>query len=533
VTLVAELALWMALLMAAWTAVVSFIGARLGRRDLMASGEHALVVVAGLILIASAGLCAAILTHDFSIAYVASFTSANTPWPYLLAALWAGAAGSLLLWTLLIAVGAAVVLLKDRARRGAGIAIRTGVAGALLFAMLAVLCTTSNPFARLEWPPLDGRGVNPLMLRPGMAMLPLLFYGGISGVIAPFGGAVTALLTRRFDLSAWEAARGWAVGSWFVLSMALVVGMWSAYVQHGWSGEWVWDATDPALLLPWFAQTLLLRATAIRQRRDIHRAWSVTLALASFPITLLATLVTRRGVFSSIHSFAHESAGRGLLVIIGVTIAVAAYLVTTRWRDLQSIGPSQRPLPESGAQQRRRAGRVLAVAGIAALAAGLAGTARRSQHEARFGPGQSVVVRDPFGRPWTFANQGLSEFDLPNRRVRAIAIQPTMHGVARPLLVSEQRQYVDSHDRDVFEPVIEPGIQSLWSEDVYLLFVTVAPGAREDLQIRITFTPLVVWAWVGGALIALGVLATMWPESARPSDRALGDAAHAPQAVPT
>ena len=48
-----ELALWVALLMAAWSATVSFAGATNGRRDLVLSGERALYATAGFIVLAS------------------------------------------------------------------------------------------------------------------------------------------------------------------------------------------------------------------------------------------------------------------------------------------------------------------------------------------------------------------------------------------------------------------------------------------------------------------------------------------------
>ena len=64
--LVGELALWVALLMAAWCATVSFAGGKLQRADLVASGERAAYATGVLVILASAGLLTAILTHDFS-----------------------------------------------------------------------------------------------------------------------------------------------------------------------------------------------------------------------------------------------------------------------------------------------------------------------------------------------------------------------------------------------------------------------------------------------------------------------------------
>src|SRR5688500_14873932 len=102
--LVGELSLWVALLMAAWTATVSFAGGIQGRADLIRSGERALYATFGFTLLASIGIWTALFTHDFSIKFVASYTSSNLPKIYTFTAFWAGQAGSLLFWSLILAL---------------------------------------------------------------------------------------------------------------------------------------------------------------------------------------------------------------------------------------------------------------------------------------------------------------------------------------------------------------------------------------------------------------------------------------------
>ena len=72
VILVGELSLWVALLMAAWAATMSFAGGALRREDLIASGVRGLYATFAMVILASIGLWTALLTHDFSLEYVAS-----------------------------------------------------------------------------------------------------------------------------------------------------------------------------------------------------------------------------------------------------------------------------------------------------------------------------------------------------------------------------------------------------------------------------------------------------------------------------
>src|SRR5690606_18503388 len=61
--LLGELSLWIALLMTGWAATVSFAGGRLCRPDLVASGERAVYASTLFVVLASAGLLTALITH--------------------------------------------------------------------------------------------------------------------------------------------------------------------------------------------------------------------------------------------------------------------------------------------------------------------------------------------------------------------------------------------------------------------------------------------------------------------------------------
>ena len=117
--LIGELSLWVALLMAIWGAAVSFAGGSLGRRDLVDSGERAIYATLVMVALASLGLWTAIFTHDFSFKYVASFTSANLPKAYLFTSFWAGQAGSLLFWCLILSIYSAIAIWTNRSRNRA------------------------------------------------------------------------------------------------------------------------------------------------------------------------------------------------------------------------------------------------------------------------------------------------------------------------------------------------------------------------------------------------------------------------------
>jgi cytochrome c-type biogenesis protein CcmF len=155
VILIGELSLWVALLMASWSTVTSFAGGSMDREDLIASGRRGLYVTTAMIILASIGLWTALLTHDFSLKYVASNTSANMPKVYIFAAFWGGQAGSMLFWALILSCYSAIAIasVRDKARHLAPWAC--GTLAAILVFFIATTCFKANPFDRLSFVPAD------------------------------------------------------------------------------------------------------------------------------------------------------------------------------------------------------------------------------------------------------------------------------------------------------------------------------------------------------------------------------------------
>jgi cytochrome c-type biogenesis protein CcmF len=352
--LLGELSLWVALLMAAWSATVSFAGATNGRRDLVLSGERALYATAGFVVLASVGLWSALFAHDFSVKFVASYTSANLPKIYTFTAFWAGQAGSLLFWCLILSLYAAAAVVGGRRRanspeRSEGPARRqlqegteqllpyvTGTLAVVTLFFLLTMCFGANPFERLDWIPPDGRGMNPQLQNPGMAIHPPMLYLGYVATSVPFAYAIAALATRRLDASWLAPVRRWSLLSWFFLTIGITLGMWWAYVELGWGGYWAWDPVENASLLPWLTGTAFLHSIMIQEKRGMLRKWNVTLVVSTFLLSILGTFITRSGIISSVHSFAQSPVGNWFAAFLALSVAVTAYLVATRLRDLKA-----------------------------------------------------------------------------------------------------------------------------------------------------------------------------------------------------
>src|SRR5437773_7665517 len=336
VIVVGELCLWIALLMAAWCATVSFAGGFGRRADLIRSGERAAYSACVFTLLAAIGLWTAMLTRDFSLSYVASQISANMPNVYVFTAFWSGQAGSMLFWALILSLYTAIVVFTNRVANRQLMPFVTGTLAAVMVFFLATTAFKANPYSRLDWVPLDGRGMNPQLQNPGMAIHPPNLYLGYVATAIPFAFAIAALITRRLDADWLASVRCWSLLSWFFLTVGITLGMWWAYVELGWGGYWAWDPVENASLLPWLTGTAFLHSIMVQEKRGMLRKWNVVLVVVTFLLSILGTFITRSGVIESVHSFAQSPVGGWFAGFLILASGLTAYLVATRLKDLEA-----------------------------------------------------------------------------------------------------------------------------------------------------------------------------------------------------
>jgi len=336
VILIGELSLWVALLMAAWSTTVSFAGGASRRSDLIDSGVRGLYATFAMIVLASIGLWTALMTRDFSLEYVAGHISAAMPSVYVFTSFWSGQAGSLLFWALILSMYGTIAIATSRARNGELIPWATGTLSAILLFFIATTCFKANPFIRLPFTPLDGRGMNPQLQNPGMALHPPNLYLGYVATAIPFAFAIAALFAKKLDAEWLSVVRRWALLSWFFLTIGIVLGMWWAYVELGWGGYWAWDPVENSSFLPWLTTTAFLHSIMIQEKRGMLRKWNVVLVIVSFLLAIFGTFITRSGIIESVHSFAQSPVGPWFATFFFLCTGISIYLVGIRLRDLEA-----------------------------------------------------------------------------------------------------------------------------------------------------------------------------------------------------
>ena len=244
-------------------------------------------------------------TTNLEYKYVSDYSAENLSLFYKLSGLWAGRDGTLLIWTW----SASLFMIMERrfnSHQDRQKELTTIVCCYLILA-LSIIQLYINPFRTNEIVPLEGNGLNPLLLSPFMIIHPPIVFISYGMIVLLYAAGVAHLITGEKNWN--ESVKRWGRSSWIGMSLALILGGYWAYVTLGWGGYWAWDPVETAGLLPWLSMTTLLHTSVMSKRRNDYVILGPLLAMLTFILVLLESFVTRGGIWSSVHAFIVEETG--------------------------------------------------------------------------------------------------------------------------------------------------------------------------------------------------------------------------------
>lgn len=329
------LAILVAFALSVFATLAAAVGGWKRNSFLVAAARRAVYSIFLLATAASGALVTALLADDFRFAYVAANSNRAMPALYKFAAWWGGQEGSLLFWSWLLAGYAAVVVFTNRRKHRPLIPYVMAVIGLTQVFFLALNAFVASPFEMLAVgrgvvavP--DGRGLNPLLQYPAMAIHPPTLYLGYVGFVVPFAFAIASLIVRQPGDEWIHTTRRWTLVAWLFQSGGIMLGAMWAYAVLGWGGYWGWDPVENASLLPWITGTAFLHSVMMQEKKGMMKVWNMTLISATFLLCIFGTFLTRSGVVSSVHAFAQSAIGRWFTVFLAILAAGVVYLILDR-----------------------------------------------------------------------------------------------------------------------------------------------------------------------------------------------------------
>ncbi|HAR98945.1 MAG TPA: hypothetical protein DCS11_08655 [Syntrophus sp. (in: bacteria)] len=270
-----------------------------------------------------------LFTRDFRLSYVTAYSSRDLSPLYTLSALWAGQEGSFLLW-----VWCALTLGLFLIPRLKALEPLVMFFYNLPIVALLLLLLKQTPFKLLAQVPADGRGMNPLLQNPWMAIHPPAMFVGYAAFGIPFA-FVLALAARREFGRFIATAYPWVVFAWLSMGFGIILGGFWAYETLGWGGFWGWDPVENASLIPWLIMSALLHGMVLQRRFNAFHKTNYFLAVFSFVFILYGTFLTRSGVLQdfSVHSFLDLGITGLLLVVLAFFLVLGAAVFVAYRKD--------------------------------------------------------------------------------------------------------------------------------------------------------------------------------------------------------
>ncbi|MCF8262124.1 MAG: cytochrome c biogenesis protein CcsA [Melioribacteraceae bacterium] len=357
-------------------------------------GYHVMAVA---VVVASALLLHAIITHDYSYKYVYSYSGSGMSLGLLISTFYAGQEGSFMLWFLFTTI-VGLVLLDYSSKRG-DLEPRVMLVFTLAVSFLALMVNPAlkSPFnfiwmeeayidiskinqAFLSLPLLqghifqdaqnntsfvrmsaelvaglkgagiafnqfliEGKGLNPLLQNFWMQIHPPLLFVGFSMATVPFAFAFAAMMKN--DYQDWvKQALPWTLAGMGVLGLAIMLGGYWAYGVLGWGGYWGWDPVENSSLVPWIIGVASVHTLLVQKKTQDSGKGSrfvktnLILSIMTYLLVLYSTFLTRSGILgdSSVHSFVDPGMTVYLLLVlfVGTFTLLGFGGIIYRWKYL-------------------------------------------------------------------------------------------------------------------------------------------------------------------------------------------------------
>ncbi len=335
-------ALLLGLFLSGYAILVELLGSWRKDVGLTKSARNATVAYFLCLSVAMAALWVLLVRSDFSVKYVVENTSRALPLPYKISALWAGAAGSLLLWFWIQAGFVVLAYCKSESSHRSFAAGARIVANLVSVFFFVILVFDRHPFEPTGRFVQDGADLNPLLQHPAMVLHPPILFVGYAGFLIPFAWAFSRLKAnpqQDAHEQMFDQARNWAILAWLFLTAGIMLGAWWAYEELGWGGYWAWDPVENASLMPWLIGTALVHCLRTYKRSSSIATWTVILSLVTFSLCVFGRFLTKYGsrLFESVHTFGDPGLGiLYLVLLVHVWVIVAVLLIRNHLHNKRS-----------------------------------------------------------------------------------------------------------------------------------------------------------------------------------------------------
>ena len=244
----------------------NLVGILTNSPELIISSRRSIYMTTLSVSISVIALIYLFISNDFSVKYVHDHSNLAMDKSYVWVAFYSGNEGSLLYITFILTFASSIVIRFSKLKNKDIIPWSSTILSGVIFFYILVLAFFANPFEHMNKEVVDGIGINPLLLHPGMFSHPPMLMAGLAIITIPFAFANGSLINGN-KLDDWvDIGRITTLLSWGILGIGMLLGAWWAYTILGWGGYWSWDPIENVALMPWLALTAFIHSIMVQKR---------------------------------------------------------------------------------------------------------------------------------------------------------------------------------------------------------------------------------------------------------------------------
>lgn len=303
--------------------VMYALGFYTGKESCRSGGTKFLLAAVLFIFLAEVSLLVSILNNDFGFRYVALYSDRTLPLIYKISVLWAGQSGALLTACVLISF---FILIDIKLNKFSHIKYSSAVSFVnLLFVMifLALSVFVVNPFVQLEFVPVNGRGLFPVLQNKYIFLYPLFTCFWAAGALMIFSHAVATLALRDITPQWVRSTYGWVVFSW--ISVVVAVASRSIWTYEISGSFWKWSIGETAGILSMLSLVAFIYTSHAYTSRGRMKTGTFLCALLFFEAALFALYIVHSGQEVGITPFKYTFCG--VYIVAAMFFFFVAYML--------------------------------------------------------------------------------------------------------------------------------------------------------------------------------------------------------------
>jgi cytochrome c-type biogenesis protein CcmF len=190
-----------------------------------------------------------------------------------------------------------------------------------------------------------------------------------------------------------------------------------------------------------------------------------------------------------------------VIFFVAYTVALE-YVRGTRAQMKRSGDNPARALFALVDKNHRRYGGYIIHLGVVLMAVGIVGSSFfRVEAEKVLAKGENMAVGN-----YLLQYDSFAAYPTQNMQVNAATVSVYENGKFLGQVTPEKNLYFSSN-----QPMTEVAVRTTPKEDLYVILAGWQVGG-ETVTLKVFLNPLIVWLWIGGAVLILGAIIAMWPD---------------------